>query len=69
VAGAGVTQSLLSTSQRADGSMQVVYNGHPLYYFGADPAAGATLGEGSTAFGATWDVVSPSGNRIEKSGG
>lgn len=68
VAGSGVTQSLLSTSQRADGTSQVVYNGHPLYYFAGDTKAGDTNGEGSTAFGAGWDVVSPAGDKIEKPG-
>jgi len=69
VAGSGVMQSLLSTSSRADGTMQVVYNGHPLYYFAGDAKAGDTNGEGLTAFGAGWDVVSPAGDKIEKPGG
>jgi predicted lipoprotein with Yx(FWY)xxD motif len=69
VAGSGVTKSLLSTSQRADGTMQVVYNGHPLYNYTGDTKAGDTNGEGSTAFGAGWDVVSPAGAKIEKPGG
>jgi len=65
VAESGVTQSLLSTSQRADGTMQVVYNGHPLYYFAGDTKPGDTTGEGVNAFGAGWDVVNPAGNKIE----
>jgi Uncharacterized protein conserved in bacteria len=68
VAGSGVTQSLFSTSQRGDGTTQVVYNGHPLYYFVGDAKAGDTNGEGSTAFGAGWDVLSPAGTKIEKPG-
>jgi len=66
VAGSGVMQSLLSTTPRADGTMQVVYNGHPLYYYSGDTKAGDTNGEGVTAFGAGWDVVSPAGKKIEK---
>src|SRR4029077_8131650 len=31
VAGPGVNQSLLATTTRKDGSIEVVYNGHPLY--------------------------------------
>jgi len=31
VAGPGVNASLLGTTQRKDGSVEVVYNGHPLY--------------------------------------
>jgi predicted lipoprotein with Yx(FWY)xxD motif len=69
IAGSGVMQSLLSTSQRADGTVQVVYNGHPLYYYSGDAVAGDTNGEGSKAFGAGWDVVSPAGKKIEKPGG
>ncbi len=69
VAGSGVMQSLLSTSSRGDGTMQVVYNGHPLYYFAGDTKAGDTNGEGLDAFGAGWDVVNPMGNKIEKPGG
>ena len=69
VAGNGVMRSLLSTSPRDDGTLQVVYNGHPLYYYSGDIKAGDTNGEGSVAFGAGWDVVSPAGNKIEKPGG
>ncbi len=69
VAGSGVMQSLLSTSPRADGTMQVVYNGHPLYYYSGDTKTGDTNGEGLNAFGAGWDVVSTAGKNIEKPGG
>jgi predicted lipoprotein with Yx(FWY)xxD motif len=68
VAGSGVMQSLLSTSPRDDGTLQVVYNGHPLYNYSGDTKAGDTNGEGSKAFGAGWDVVSPAGNKIEEPG-
>ena len=68
VAGSGVMQSLLSTTQRSDGTVQVVYNGHPLYFYSGDAAPGDTNGEGLTAFGAGWDVVSPAGKKIEKPG-
>jgi predicted lipoprotein with Yx(FWY)xxD motif len=60
--------SLLGTTTRSDGTTQVTYSGHPLYYFTGDAKAGDTNGEGSTAFGAGWDVLSPSGAKIEKSG-
>jgi predicted lipoprotein with Yx(FWY)xxD motif len=67
-AAGGVSASLLGTTTRSDGTAQVTYNGHPLYYFVSDTKAGDTTGEGSTAFGAGWDVVSPAGDKIEKSG-
>jgi predicted lipoprotein with Yx(FWY)xxD motif len=63
-AGSGVMQSLLGTSQRADGAMQVTYNGHPLYYFFKDSKAGDANGQGVVGFGARWDVVSASGDAI-----
>ena len=48
--------------------MQVTYNGHPLYYFVGDTKPGDTTGEGINAFGGGWDVLSPSGMKIEKPG-
>ena len=60
-AGEGVQQSLLGTTQRGDGSMQVVYNQHPLYHFSGDSAAGQTNGQG---VGGNWFVVSPAGEPI-----
>jgi predicted lipoprotein with Yx(FWY)xxD motif len=63
-AGSGVKASKLATTSRSDGKTQVVYNGHPLYRFVADTKPGNTNGEGLTAFGARWFVVSPAGNEI-----
>jgi predicted lipoprotein with Yx(FWY)xxD motif len=62
---AGAQQSLLGTTRRANGSEQVTYAGHPLYGFIQDRKAGQTTGEGSRAFGASWDVLSPAGQKIE----
>ena len=58
----------LGTTKRADGSMQVTYKGHPLYYFIKDTGSGETKGEGSNGFGAKWWLVDPSGNAIMASG-
>lgn len=60
VAGSGVTASMLSTTQRTDGSTQVTYNGWPLYYFAADKAAGDTNGEGK---GGVWFVMTSAGTQ------
>lgn len=54
----------LGTVARSDGSTQVTYGGHPLYYYAGDQTAGETNGEGSTGFGAQWWVVSPAGTPI-----
>ena len=63
-AGSGVRQALLGTVKRPDGSTQVTYNRHPLYYYAGDTGAGTANGQGSTAFGAGWFVVNASGNKI-----
>lgn len=63
-AGTGINSSDLTTLTRPDGSRQVAYHGHPLYYFKGDSAAGQTNGQGINGFGANWYVVSPAGARI-----
>jgi predicted lipoprotein with Yx(FWY)xxD motif len=63
-AGSGIRASKLATTRRSNGKTQVVYNHHPLYRFIGDEKPGNTSGEGLTAFGARWFVVSPAGNEI-----
>jgi predicted lipoprotein with Yx(FWY)xxD motif len=63
-AGAGVNASDLGTTMRSDGTEEVTYKGHPLYYFVADTSAGSTKGQGSDSFGAKWWLVAPSGTAI-----
>jgi predicted lipoprotein with Yx(FWY)xxD motif len=67
-AGSGVTGSMLTTTTRNDGTKQVVYNGHPLYYFAADTQPTDTKGQGLHAFGADWYEIGPSGSKVEKPG-
>jgi len=67
-AAGGASPSLLGTTTRSDGTKQATYSGHPLYYFTGDAKSGDINGEGVTAFGAGWDVLSPAGSKIEKSG-
>jgi predicted lipoprotein with Yx(FWY)xxD motif len=62
VAGTGVTASLFGTIQRKDSTMQVTYNGWPLYYYVNDKAAGDTTGQ---EVGNVWYVVSPAGDKVE----
>ena len=64
-AGSKVDQAMLGTSKRSDGTSQLTYNGHPLYRYAGDAAAGDTNGQGLTFFGGTWNVVSPAGQKIE----
>jgi predicted lipoprotein with Yx(FWY)xxD motif len=68
-AGAGVKGAMLSVTKRSDGKNQVVYAGHPLYYYAADTKAGDTTGQDLQQFGAGWYVVSAAGSKVEKSGG
>ena len=57
--------ALLGTTTRTDGAKQVTYNGHPLYYFVNDKAAGDARGQGINRFGGGWYVVDPTGNKID----
>ena len=65
VAGPGVNASLLGTTQRKDGSVEVVYNGHPLYYFSGDKQPGDITGQDLNSFGAVWYVLSPDGAKVD----
>jgi predicted lipoprotein with Yx(FWY)xxD motif len=62
--GGGANASLVGTTARSDGNPQVTYNGHPLYSFIQDKKPGDTTGQGLTAFGGGWFVLSPAGNQI-----
>ena len=57
--------SLVGTSPRADGTRQVTYDGHPLYYFAGDKAPGDVKGQGIHNFGGGWYVVTPSGDELD----
>jgi predicted lipoprotein with Yx(FWY)xxD motif len=66
LAGAGTEASLLGTTKRSDGTLEVTYAGHPLYYFAGDAQPGQTTGQASDGFGAAWFVVAPNGKAITK---
>jgi predicted lipoprotein with Yx(FWY)xxD motif len=65
-AGPGLKASLLKSMERADGTRQLTYDGHPLYTFSGDSKAGDLTGQDSDAFGAHWYAVSPQGSAITK---
>jgi predicted lipoprotein with Yx(FWY)xxD motif len=65
-AGMGVNPALLGTLRRPDGTIQVTYNGHPLYYYQGDMSAGSHHGQGMKAFGAQWYLVAANGSKISK---
>jgi predicted lipoprotein with Yx(FWY)xxD motif len=68
IARAGVKQSLVGTTRRRNGSMQVTYAGHPLYRYVGDTRPGQTNGAGLQDFGGGWDPISPSGRKVESGG-
>jgi predicted lipoprotein with Yx(FWY)xxD motif len=63
-ASGSVQASDLGTITRSDGTKQVTYDSHPLYYYAGDSGSGQTNGQGSDNFGAKWWLVSPSGAQI-----
>jgi predicted lipoprotein with Yx(FWY)xxD motif len=56
----GVRDSLLGTTPRKDGSRQVTYAGHPLYFY-AHEGKNEVLCHNVSEFGGLWLVVTPSG--------
>ena len=66
-AAGGAKASELGTITRSGGTRQVTYDGHPLYYFAGDSAAGQANGQGSDSFGAKWWLVASSGAKITAS--
>jgi predicted lipoprotein with Yx(FWY)xxD motif len=67
---AGVAQSAdLGTTTRADGTRQVTYKGHPLYFYDDDKDSGDTYGQGSKQFGAGWYVMKANGSKVDDDAG
>jgi predicted lipoprotein with Yx(FWY)xxD motif len=60
----GAKAADLGTVTRSDGTKQVTYSGHPLYYFAGDSGPGQTNGQGSDSFGAKWWLIAPAGAKI-----
>ncbi len=63
----GALAADLGTTTRSDGTKQVTYKGHPLYYYVTDQQSGETTGQGVKSFGAAWYVLSPKGSKIDGS--
>ncbi len=60
VAGQGVDDSLLATTERSDGTVQVTYNGHPLYFY-AHEGKHEVKCHDVFLNGGSWYVVQPGG--------
>lgn len=66
-ASGGAKSGDLGTITRPDGTRQVTYDGHPLYFYAGDSGPDTASGQGSAAFGAKWWLVSPSGSDVTAS--
>ncbi len=62
IAGHKVKQSLLGTTQRTDGTTQVTYDGHPLYFY-AHEGKDEVKCHDVFLNGGTWYAVQPDGRR------
>ena len=65
-AGTGAQASLLGTTKRTDGKLQVTYNGHPLYRYISDTKPGQTSGQGLNLSGGLWWALTPTGTLDKK---
>lgn len=63
-AGKGIDEKLLGTTKRRDGTTQVTYNDHPLYYYRGETQRDQVLCQAVPEFGGIWYVVSPKGDEI-----
>ena len=60
LAGAGIEAKLLGMTKRKNGTLQVTYNGHPLYYYSADKV-GKIMCQHANMHGGLWLIIKPSG--------
>lgn len=63
--GPSVQENLIGTVRREDGSAQVTYNGHPLYYYVRDLGPGQATGQDVTDAWGEWYLVTPDGIPLE----
>ncbi len=64
VVATGLQSGLVSTVERDDGTLQLTYNGHPLYYYNRDTGAGMAMGQDVTDDFGEWYLVGPTGLAI-----
>jgi len=58
-------RSMLGTTKRKDGTLQVTYNGWPLYTYVGDQKPGEANGNDIDQFGAEWYALQPNGQEPE----
>jgi len=65
VAAAGTSLTMgFSTITRSNGQIQATYDGHPLYTYVSDTAAGQIGGNGLNASGGLWWAMTPTGAKL-----
>ncbi|HEX6780812.1 MAG TPA: hypothetical protein VF125_02140 [Solirubrobacterales bacterium] len=58
-------RGMLGTTKRKDGTVQVTYNGWPLYTYAGDKGPGEANGNDIDQFGAEWYALQPNGEEPE----
>jgi predicted lipoprotein with Yx(FWY)xxD motif len=64
-AGGAAVAADLGTLTRQDGTTQVTYKGHPLYFYVKDKDGGDAYGQGIKSFGADWYTLKPNGSKLD----
>jgi len=62
---ASLDPDLVGTVVRDDGTTQLTYRGHPLYYFVGDEEPGEVNCQAIRNFGGTWYVIAPTGEIVK----
>jgi predicted lipoprotein with Yx(FWY)xxD motif len=65
--GGGLNARLLGTTRRTNGSLQVTYAGHPLYYYSGD-VPGKIMCQAANMHGGFWYVVNANGSANKAKG-
>lgn len=58
-------RSMLGTTERKDGTLQVTYKGWPLYTYAGDQGPGEANGNDISQYGAQWYALMPNGEEPE----
>lgn len=54
----------MGSIKRPEGTLQITYNGQPLYHYAADTGQGSTAGHGVKDKWGQWALLSPQGERV-----
>jgi predicted lipoprotein with Yx(FWY)xxD motif len=61
-----IDRSKVGAVKFREGTTQLTYGGHPLYYYSRDENEQSTLGHGLQSFGTKWLAVSASGDLVNE---